>query len=133
MSKLNCRIHGDCWDGVLNHEWHIDGASPEDMERALERLDARTYTMLTIQGDGEQHLTIGGGAGRYVVYATFDNEEFWNLLSTQRADGVVLLNAGGQEGDYPANQIVSLEQARVAGQAFLLRRQLDPGQRWDRQ
>jgi len=38
-------------DGVLNHEWHIDAASTEELERALQRLDARKYTMVSIQWD----------------------------------------------------------------------------------
>ena len=126
-------IHGDHWEGLLNHEWRIDRASPPDLERALDRLDARTYTMVTIQGDGEQHLTIGGGAGQYVVYATFDNEAFWNLLRPQPATGTVLLNAGGQEGDFPAAQVVSKEQARVAGLTFLRAGSLDPTQQWQKQ
>ena len=95
-------IHGDRWKGVLNHEWRIECASSADLERALDQLDARTRTTVTIHCDGEQHLTIGGGAGRHVVYATFDNDQFWNLLRSQPATGMILLNAGGQEGDYPA-------------------------------
>lgn len=126
-------IYGDRWEGVLNHEWRIDRASSADLARALERLDARTQTIVTIQGDGEQHLTIGGGAGQYVVYATFDNDQFWNLLRSQPASGTILLNAGGQEGDYPAQQIVTKEQALGAGLAFLDVGALDPTQQWQKQ
>jgi hypothetical protein len=134
MSSLNpCRIDGDRWDGVLNHEWHTDHASDSDLEEALLRLDAQVYTMLTIQGDDDTHLTIGGGAGRYVVYATFDNEAFWNLVRPQSAEGIVLLNAGGQEGDFPAGQVVGIEQARAAGCVFLHSRKLDPSQTWQKQ
>jgi hypothetical protein len=57
--------------------------------------------MLTIVGDGESHLTIGGGAGQYVVYAAFDNEVFWNLFRPQDASGRIILVGGGQEGDFP--------------------------------
>jgi hypothetical protein len=134
MSNTNARrLYGDHWDGVLNHEWYIDAPSTDDFEHMLQRLDARRYTMLTLQGDGEQHMAIGGGAGRYVVYATFDNDEFWNLLCRTSAEGIVLLNAGGQEGDFPAMQVVSIEQARAAGHAFLEACRLDPEQRWERQ
>lgn len=131
MSK--CRIHGDCWDGIDNTEWHVLSASAEDLDQALDRLDARTYTMLTIAGDGEQHLAIGGGGGRYVVYATFDNERFWNLLRSEPVDGVELVTAGGQEGEYPAMQVVTLSQARAAGRVFLDAGKLDPDQEWGEQ
>jgi hypothetical protein len=43
------------------------------IRRRPKRLDARSYTMLTIRWEGEKHMIIGGGAGCYVVYATFDN------------------------------------------------------------
>ena len=127
------KILGDHWEGVLNREWSIEEASSADLDRTLDRLDARTYTMVTIQADGDRHLTIGGGAGQYVVYATFDNEEFWNLLRPQPIVGTVLLNAGGQQGDFPAAQVVDMEQARAAGRAFLDACHLNPTQQWQKQ
>lgn len=134
MTETMChRIHGDRWNGVMNVEWHIDAPSFDDVNRALDRLDAKTYTMLTLQGVGEQHMTIGGGAGRYVVYATSDNEEFWNLLSPGAGDDIVLLNVGGQQGDYPARQVVDLVQARAAARKFFEQQQRDPDQKWERQ
>ena len=55
------------------------------------------------------------------------------MASPEPKEGVVLLNAGGQEGDYPAKQIVSLDQALAAGREFFDKRRLDPAQTWDRQ
>lgn len=132
MTKM-AMLHGDRWEGMLNHEWRVDRASSADLELALDQLDARSHTMVTILREGEQHLTIGGGAGQYVVYATFDSEQFWNLLHSQPATGTILLNAGGQEGDYPAEQVVTKEQALVAGIAFLDAGRLDPSQQWQKQ
>jgi Immunity protein Imm1 len=126
------RILGDHWEGVLNHEWTVEEASSADLDRALERLDARIYTMITVQLGGEQHLTIGGGAGQYVVYATFDNEVFWNLLRPQPIVGTVLLNVGGQQGDFLAAQVVDKQQARVAGHVFLNACLLNPTQQWEK-
>lgn len=127
------RIHGDRWAGVLNHEWHLDAPTFDDVNRALDRLDAKIYTMLTLQGVGEQQMTIGGGAGRYIVYATSENEEFWNLLRPAAGDDIVFLNAGGQEGDYPARQVVNIVQARAAARKFFAQQQRDPDQTWERQ
>ena len=128
------RICGDCWVGVLNHEWQADSPSRADFEAALFRMDAERYTMITIaDGGGDKHLTIGGGGGRYVVYVTFDGQEFWNLVRPESAAGTVLLNAGGQEGDFQAAHVVTLDQARAAGLVFLDSGQLDPNQRWEKQ
>lgn len=126
-------IQGDSWRGVLNDEWSLESPDWDAVSMAIERLDAKKYTIVTIQGPGEQHLAVGGGAGRYIVYATFDNWEFWNLLG-QRVDGdKIILNAGGQEGDYPARQIVDLAQAQAAARAFFVGLQLDPSLRWEKQ
>lgn len=136
MSKsTRYRLEGDRWEGVLCHDWQVDDPSAADFEDALRRLDATQFTIVTIAGVGEEHLAIGGGAGRYVVYATFDNHEFWNLVRSDSpsANGTVLLSAGGQEGVYPAAQVVGFAEARAAGLAYLRSGTLDPGQRWEKQ
>lgn len=133
MNKLDpCRIHGDRWDGVLNHEWQIDEPSEAELEQALLRLDAERYTMVAIVAGQENHLAIAGGRGRYVVCATLE-DELWSLIVPATGLGTVRLNAGGQEGDFPAAQVVTLEEARAAGLVFLRTHKLDPGQRWERQ
>lgn len=68
-----------------------------------------------------------------MVYATFDNCDFWNLLSVALDDDIVSLNAGGQEGDYPARHIVDLRDAQAAAQSFLEGLTLDPSLRWEKQ
>jgi hypothetical protein len=123
-------ISGDRWEGRTTDSWRIDSATSDDLDRALRRLDAELYTLVTVDGDGEAHLCVGGGAGRYVVYATFDNEEYWNLMSDVPASGIVMLTTGGQVGDFPAAQIVSLDQALRAADAFLHGQHLDPAQTW---
>ncbi|HEY4243555.1 MAG TPA: Imm1 family immunity protein [Kofleriaceae bacterium] len=126
-------IHGDRWHGVLNDCWRVDSPSWDDVDAAIGRLDGKSYTIVTLQGPGEQHLTVGGGDGQYVVYGTFDNNEFWNLLNPKDEGGTALLNAGGQEGDYPARQIVDRENARAAARTFLEKLQLEPSLRWENQ
>lgn len=126
-------LSGDQWIGVYNQEWQHESPSSNAFSGALRNLDALKHTMLTIHANDEAHLTIAGGNGRYVVYATFDNEEFWNLLGTDTSTEMVMLNAGGQEGDFPARQVVDLNQAMSAGLAFLGSRQLDSSQGWERQ
>lgn len=128
-----CDISGDHWVGSANHEWRVDSPSSDDLERALNRLNAKEYTSLCIEGDGERHMMVGGGGSKYVVYATLDNEEFWNLIAVEAKEGVVSLNAGGQEGDYPANQIVDLKQALHACLAFLATQELDADLKWEQQ
>jgi hypothetical protein len=134
MKKVNSTtLSGDRWDGDYNFEWRDEGASRNEFEYALGRLDAKTYTLLTIHAEGDAHLTIAGGNGQYVVYATFDNEDFWNLIRSEDAGGTVILNAGGQEGDYPARQVVGMPEAHVAGLFFLDFNHLDSSHNWEKQ
>src|SRR6186713_3096258 len=95
------RIIADRWEGVFNHEETVESPTVADLERLINRLDADVHTMITLLSGGEAHLTVGGGANQYVVYATFDNQRFWNLVSQFRSNGTVMLKVGGQEGAYP--------------------------------
>lgn len=125
-----CRIVGDRWSQASASQWSIDTPTHEDLDRVLDQLDAQAYTMVTLHA-GEGHLlSIGGGGGRYVVYVTFDNERFWSLVGRSAATGTIVLNVGGQKGDYPAEHVVDKDQARGAAHEFLETGQLDPGQQW---
>lgn len=132
MKPQMVSIVGDCWLGAANQEWRVGPASASDLEEALERLDAAKYTLLSIQLDGGAHLAIGGGNDRYIVYGTFDNEVFWTLLTPNAAEGIVMLVAGGQLGDYPAAHVVSRAQAIAAGRTFLEKGELDSSQQWQK-
>jgi hypothetical protein len=77
-------------DDVLFPSW-------PQIEAAIRALDGERRTMVTLGADGESHLTVGGGSSnRYVVYLTFDNMHFLNLLSRDRADKMVTLFVGGR-------------------------------------
>jgi hypothetical protein len=126
------RIVGDRWEGTTNHEWTVEAPALDAFETALSRLDGTTFTEIVLDGGQGRHLAIGGGGGRYVVYAAVANDEFVNLLHCNPRDGTVKLTAGGQEGDYPARRVVTIEEARDAGRTFLQAGELDPRQRWIR-
>jgi hypothetical protein len=131
MSTISMRY--DRWDGVVDGGGEVDEPSWEAVNEAIRRLDAVTYTLVTIGFPDERHLAVGGGAGRYVVYATFDNRDFWNLLGVEGGDQMVLLSAGGQEGDYRAAQIVGLDEALAAARTFLIEQRLESSLRWEQQ
>jgi hypothetical protein len=121
----------DEWHGRdLTHRDMHDPTWP-DIEAAIRKLDGRVFTMATIAAEGEAHLCVGGGSeGRYVVYATFDNWNFRTLTSAATESSKILLFIGGQEGDYPSNIVVPLQNALQAARTFAESGQIDPNLTW---
>jgi hypothetical protein len=120
----------DYWRGTACDGEEIAHPSLEDIKAAITRLDGKYRTIVTIKGDEDAHLAVGGGAsGEYVVYATFDNKRFLTLTSAEPSDSKTMLFVGGQEGDYPKNIIVDLPLALAAAKAFAETGQIDPGLR----
>ncbi|ANH68022.1 Imm1 family immunity protein [Mitsuaria sp. 7] len=129
------RMVADRRGGVLCTEEETLMPTADDLGVALCELDARSRTLICLYGQDGIDLTIGGGAGQYVVFASNADEQFWNLVNQAATDdsGVVLLNAGGQEGDFPARQVVTQPQALQAAQTFLQTGALDDSLCWERQ
>ena len=105
-----------------------------DVEREIGALDAQRQTLVMLAPpppkgapEGDHHLAVGGGGdGRFIVYATEDNLNFWNLTDPEKRDAErkVRMNIGGQEGEYREAQFVSRDLALRAA-----RRYVEDGQR----
>ncbi len=124
------RLVADAWEGVHDRGNEIQEPSLADMERAIDRLDGRTHTMVILGTANEAHLAIGGGGGQYLVYATYDNVTFWSLLSSDAPEGFMPLNVGGQVGEYPAKQIVSRDRAMMAARTFFVSGKRESALEW---
>ena len=121
-------------DNLLCNDEEIDAPTIDDLDRIIEALDAKIRTMVSLYGQDGSFLSIGGGEGQYVVYVSLPDEQLWNLLSNQEnRKGVVLLNAGGQEGDFPCRQVVDKPRALRAARTFFIKGQLDTALQWERQ
>jgi hypothetical protein len=121
----------DCWRGLESQDRTIENPSWEDIETALRNLDGEKRTAVSLLGKGEAHLVVGGGSlGRYTVYATFDNDNFLSLSSSDGNSPPVRLNVGGQEGDYPSKIVVELSAALAAAKIFFESGQLAATQQW---
>jgi hypothetical protein len=101
------------------------------IEQRIRLLDGRQHTMVTIAGAGEAHMAVGGGGGRYVVYTTYDNLTFHNLVDPARGEAAERVLAGGQQGEYPARQVVALDQALEAARQFAEHGVLAPTVTWE--
>ena len=82
------------------------------MGEFLDLLDLNSHTTLTVDGQDGSSLTIGGGSGRYVIFYTSPDGDFQNFQSDTAPDSeTVLLNIGGQEGDYRKDQLTDKAKA----------------------
>jgi Immunity protein Imm1 len=89
-----------------------------EIESAIKSLDGHTKTLVTLETDGEAHMSIGGGQGKYIVYATFDNEIFYSLIDPSKSNQKEPIVVGGQKGVYAARSCVELETVLQSAQNF---------------
>lgn len=134
MSQFITSAVADHWTGIHCKEEETVEPSFEDLKRWIGRLDAKTWTMVTINGRHEAFLTVGGGDGKYIVILTSTDEQFWNLISPiPNVAGLVTLNIGGQEGDYPGRQVVDYQTALKAAETFFSSGGMDSALTWEQE
>jgi len=109
----------------------IERPTLEDVTRAVERLDGKTQTLVTLEVSDGHHMAVGGGGGRYIVYIKFDNMQFKNLITPGKGGPTVILKCGGQESDFAPKQCVDLETASRAAATFARTGQPDPELAWE--
>jgi hypothetical protein len=104
-----------------------------DIEKAIRQLNGIDLTLVLFgSGSPVPHMAIGGGrGGKYIVYATHDNITFYAMVGTDRSEGTVVFVAGGQPGDYPIRNCVTLERALRAAQIFAEEGRVDSSFEWD--
>ena len=106
------------WDDGFE-ERQADDPDWEVVEERIAALDGAHHTIVTIYR-GTAHMACGGSAETGVVlYATFDNEQFWQLTNSDADDEPVSVVAGGQAGQYPRRVVVTAGQAHSAMRTFL--------------
>ncbi len=113
-------------------EIRLDPASAGDVVRGqVRRLDGRRRTLVTIR-KGDAHLGVGGdGESGLVVYASFDDRTFYQLVS--RSAGpvrAVEIVAGGQPGKYQREHVVGRDDAIHAAHVFAATGRLADDLRW---
>lgn len=125
----------DDWSGTVNGERVILAPELQQVADAVAALDGARQTLVTLlRGAGDEHMSIGGGPERFVVYLTEDNLNFHNLVAADESEHeTIALVAGGQLGDYPARQCVRAEHALRAAATYAELGELDAALDWERQ
>jgi hypothetical protein len=110
----------------------VDQPDDDDVERALDCLDERHHTELTIVGDDGQYLVVCGGNGRYHVSISSDEHDDTIVLQAVAAEpsGDAMLTVGGRTLRVPARSVIGRVEAARAARWFLASGRPDPGQAW---
>jgi hypothetical protein len=127
-------MYCDEWVGISDRGIDIAEPSEEAIGAAIDALDGERKTMVTLYGPGEEYLVVSGGSdGRFVVYATRDNQSFVVAINPAVVDksSKVLLYIGGQEGDYPLRHVIGLAEALAAARSFAATGSLNESIHWE--
>lgn len=106
------------WVGNQNQGTLEQAINWQQVESAIKDLDAHKKTLVLLETEGETHMAVGGGLGKYVVYITFDNDNFHYLIDPTKTEIEETLVVGGQEGYYPAKLCVDLTTTLKAAKTF---------------
>jgi len=122
----------DEWSGMNGRESTLKDATWADVARLIKRLDARKYTVVNLQIDDDNHLTVGGGNGRFIVTVTAGGDRFFDLVRASPSDStsIVRLNVGGQEGEYSADQVVDEDTAVACAMTYVKSSEMDKRFPW---
>ena len=91
--------------------------SEGDVMRALDRLNGKDATMITLE-DGDNKLFVAGGPEVFSVVAWLGDDRIYDLVGDPLASGTQNLVLGGQLTPVPARHCVPLERARAAALEF---------------
>jgi Immunity protein Imm1 len=120
------------WESNRNNGLLQEVKDWTEVETAIRELDGHHRTLVTLETEGETHMSIGGGNGKYFVYTTFDNENFNYLVNRSNSDKTETLVIGGQEGLYPARSCVDLTTTIKAAKVFAELGIIEKSLEWER-
>ncbi len=120
------------WIGNQNKGSVEQAHSWQEIESAIRELDGHQKTLVTLETDSETHMAVGGGLGKYIVYLTFDNENFHYLVDPSKSDIDEFAIVGGQEGVYPAKSCVDLNTTLKAAKAFAELGTMEESVNWEK-
>jgi len=107
------------WQGNQNKSSVQLARNWQEIAAAINQLNGQYKTLVTLETDGETHMAIGGGDGRYVVYLTFDNDRFYYLVDPSKSNLEETLIVGGQEGVYPSKLCIDIDTTLKAAKTFV--------------
>jgi hypothetical protein len=121
------------WESDRNNGLLKEAKDWAEIESAIRELDGHRRTLVTLETEGEAHISIGGGNGKYFAYLTFDNDNFNYLVNPSNSDKTETLVIGGQSGIYPAKSCVDLTTTIKAAKVFAELGTMERSVSWERE
>jgi Immunity protein Imm1 len=121
------------WESNRNNGLLQKAKDWTEVETAIRELDGHHRTLFTLETEGEAHMSIGGGNGRYFVYLTFDNDNFNYLVNLSSSDKTETLVIGGQSAIYSAKSCVDLTTTIKAAKVFAELGTMERSVSWERE
>ena len=110
------------WAATGERDTFIEKPSWSQIEGAVRALNNENLNDLYLypeENNPETYLCVGGGAGRYVLTGSINNNSFPTLVDPIRSPTpTTSLVVGGQPGDYPSNWIMDLSTTLKTTKAF---------------
>jgi Immunity protein Imm1 len=114
---------GDSYELVTDPEW-------ERVGEAIKEMNGKEHTIICLEGENKIHMTIGGGPGVFVVYATGDDETFFTAVDPGKGGDSVEITVGQQTNKYPAELLVGKDVVLRAAKLFAETGKLEPNVHW---
>ncbi|MFI1712166.1 hypothetical protein [Streptomyces litmocidini] len=114
------RLSGDDWTGSKSNEWHVEQPSSGRIEEAVQSLDGRKKTEVTVSDDDPfRFISVSGGPDLFLVTGEMEDGAITHLQSSAENNQEVRLVCGGQLGVYQRSDLVTLDDAVRAVRDFL--------------
>jgi hypothetical protein len=69
-------------------------------------MNGKEHTLIFLEGEGKNHLTIGGGLDVFVIYASDDEEAFFTAFDPSKGGDNLEITVAQQTGRYLADLLV---------------------------
>jgi hypothetical protein len=119
----------DFWQSIINDEQIDNCPKWEVIDRAISRLDEKTYTLVVLDNEEGSNLLVGGGPSGNVVALSCSREHL--LARRGNETKTISVVVGGQAGDYLQRNVISTEQAKDIAKAFFLGVNVQTLGHWD--
>lgn len=125
-------LQWDEWSEAVDNGSKELNPSWEQVEAAILSLDGISRTIVKLTLDEDAYLIVAGGSDEnYMVFATKDNGVLSHLTDESKPASRILLDVGGQPGEYAAKRCVSSGTALAAAKTYFENGQLRSDLKWE--